>query len=510
MKERTVNLNPNAGPTVHRRAVLGMGVAAGTASFLAACGDESGTPQGGAGSSPATFSRADLPSGLRGKALLPGDAGYADEVKTYNLTVQHRPGVIIAAAAASDVQAAVRLAAEKGAAVAVLATGHQAIRSVEPGAVLVTTRAMRNVEVDPAKRTARVQAGALWQNVIDESVKSGLAPLAGSTPIVGVVGYTVGGGLSPMMGRAHGYAADHVRNFEIVTADGALRTVDAKTDPDLFFAVLGGKSNFGVVTAMEFGLFPVTKLFAGAMFFSGQDAKKVLEAYRKWVSTVPDAMSSSAALLRMPDVEAVPAPLRGQLVTTVRVSYLGSPATGARLIAPLRAAAKPLIDGVREIPFAAFPSVHADPVDPVPAIERTALLRELTPEAIDVLIAAAGPKAAFPLSMIEMRQLGGALGRQPATPNAVSNRDAAFTLFVAGVGRPTDAAAIAAAQEAVIKAVQPWATGQMFVNFMAAADVAPEAVRRAYQPQAYQRLAAIKRKVDPNNMFRLNHNIAPA
>ncbi|MET7403473.1 FAD-binding protein [Dactylosporangium sp. NPDC005572] len=493
---------------MRRRTLLGAGVAAPLAMTLGACSPDE-TPQ--AGSSPgATFDRAALPAGLVGKALLPGDPGYADELKTYNLLMSPKPGVVIAAAAAGDVQAAVRMAAGRGAPVAVLATGHQPAVPIGPDTVLITTRAMRGVTVDAQRRVARVEAGVRWQQVVDETVKVGLAPLAGSTPIVGVVGYTLGGGLSPIMGRAHGYAADHVRRVDLVTADGQLRTVAPDTDADLFFAVRGGKSNFGVVTAIEFDLFPVKTLYGGAIFFDGADAGKVLHTYREWVKTVPDAMSSSVALLRLPDAPEVPEPLRGKFVTSVRISYLGSEASGGKLVAPLLAAATPIVAAVREMPFSEFGTIHADPVEPLPVFERTALLRELTGETVDQLLAVAGTAAPYPITMTEIRHLGGALGRQPAQANAVSNRDAAFTLFVASIGGPADAGAITKAEADIIARMQPWSTGGMFLNFMTSEDSAPDAVQRAYQPAVYQRMAAVKRKVDPTNMFRLNHNIKPA
>jgi len=491
-----------------RRTVLGLGTAAGAAALLGAAA--TGGPAF-AGTVPTpVFDRSDLPQGLKGRALLPGDAGYADEVKTFNLNQTPHPGVIIAAACARDVQAAVRLAAAKRAPVAVLATGHQPSVPIEAGAVLITTRAMRGVTIQARRRRAWVQAGTLWGQVVDESVKAGLAPLNGSTPTVGVVGYTLGGGLSPMLGRRYGYAADHVRSIEVVTADGRLRTVTAQSDRELFFGLRGGKSNFGVVTGLEFDLFPVTRFYGGAIFFDGTDAAKVLHAYRRWVRTVPESMSSSVALIRMPDLPAVPAPLRGRLVVSLRIAYLGSVASGTKLVKPLRAAATVLIDGVQELPYSAFPAVHGDPTDPIPAYERTGLLRELSAGTVEELVAVAGPDAPFPLSAIEIRHLGGALSRQPCHPNAVSHRDAAFTFFMATIGGPADAAAIRKAEAEAVRRLQPWSTGGMYVNFMNTEDTAPDAVRHAYRPEVYRRLAALKRRVDPHNMFRLNHNIKPA
>ena len=501
--------HPAARTGIERRGVLGLGAAAGATTLLGACAGTSEAAESGSSSRQA-MDRAELTAlGLKGRVLLPGEPGYAEELKTYNLTVRHQPGVIVAAQAAADVSAAVRMAAKRSAPVGVLATGHQPAVPFGPDSVVVTTRAMRKVTVDARKRTARVEAGALWQQVVDEAAKVGLAPLNGSSPTVGVVGYTLGGGLSPTLGRAYGYAADHVRSVDVVTADGRTRTVTAHRDPELFFALLGGKGNFGIVTAMEFGLFPVRTLYAGPIMFDGGDAAKVLHAYRRWVTTVPNAMSSSVALLRLPDVPAVPQPLRGKLVTSVRVSYAGSAAKGAALVAPLRLAAKPLVDQVAEMPYAAFAAIHGDPVDPLPAYERTTLLKDLTAETVDAIVAAAGPTAAFPLTALEVRHLGGALRKAAAHATAVSHRDAAFNVFVAGIGGPADAAAIRAAEEAVIQRLRPWSTGGMLVNFMAADDATPESVRRAYDPRAYRRLTAVKRRVDPRNMFRLNHNILP-
>lgn len=481
-----------------RRGLLALGAAAGVAATV-------GVPPAAAAAGPLP-----RPTGLRGRTFLPGDRGYADQVRTYNLAHTPAPGLVVAAETAADVQVAVRHAVAHGAPVAVLATGHQSSVPIGRDAVLITTRAMRGVDVDAGRRTARAQAGALWQNVLDRTGPLGLAPIVGSTPIVGVVGYTLGGGLSPTLGRRYGYAADHVRSVDLVGADGRLRTVTAQSDPELFFGVRGGKSNFGLVTAIEFDVFGVTTFYGGAVFFDGRDAGRLLHAYRRWVRTVPDEMSSSVALLRMPDVEGVPRPLRGRLVASLRICYLGRASTGAALVAPLRAVAAPLLDGVAEQPYTAFPSIHADPVEPAAAYERTALLRELPADAVDTLVALTGPAAPVPITLVEVRHLGGALAREPEHPDAVSHRDAAFTLFMAGVGGPRDADRIRRAEAEVIRRLAPWSTGGMYLNFMADDDASPDAVRRAYRPEVYQRLRRLKRRVDPANVFRLNHNIPPA
>jgi len=486
---------------VDRRTVLGIGAVAGATTLLGGFAPGAVAAAGRTGP--------DRPKGLKGRAFRPGDPGYAEQIKVYNLARIPAPGLIIAAAAPSDVQIAVRLAARRGAPVAVLATGHQPSAPIGRDAIMVTTRAMRGVTVDARRRVARAEAGALWQHVTDKALPAGLAPLTGSTPIIGVVGYTLGGGLSPTLGRKYGYAADHVRSIDVVGADSRLRTVTPKNDPELFFGLRGGKSNFGLVTAIEFDLFPVTTFYGGSIFFAGADAERLLHAYRRWVRTVPDTMSSSVALLRLPDVEAVPPPLRGKFAAGLRIAYLGRADTGAALVKPLRSIATPIVDAVAEQPYAAYPAIHGDPVDPAPGYDRTALLRELSADTVEALIAVAGPRAAHPLTMVEIRHLGGALARQPKVPNAVSHRDAAFSLFTVGVAGPAGAAAVRRAEAEVIRRLRPWSTGGMYLNFMGTAEVSADAVRLAYRPAVYRRLRRLKQRVDPHNTFRLNHNIPP-
>jgi hypothetical protein len=474
---------------MNRRAMLQVGAAVGATAVLGPVPAEAG--------------------GKGPRIYRPGDAGYAAEIASYDVSQVPEPGLVVAATSAADVRAAVRLAARRNAPVAVLATGHQWAVPIQRDAVLVSTRHMTGVHIDAERRVARVPAGTLWQQVVDESVKVGLAPINGSTGGVSVVGYTLGGGLSPMLGRRYGYAADHVRGIDVVTADGRLRTVTAASDPELFFGLRGGKSNFGVATAIEFDLFPVASYYGGVIYFAGRDAGRLLHAYRRWVATVPDAMSSSVAITRMPDRPEVPAPLRGQTVAGLRICFLGRTETGAALVKPLRSVAPAILDAVTESPYASFNAIHGDPVDPAPAYERTALLRELPADAVDALLSVAGPDAPFPVTMVEIRHLGGALSRPPRAANAVSNRGAAFTLFTVGITPPAGAAPVRKAQSDLIRRMGRWTTGGLYVNFMSPDDSSPDSVRRAYQPEVYQRLRKLKRQVDPHNMFRLNQNIPP-
>ncbi|MFI6732514.1 FAD-binding oxidoreductase [Nonomuraea sp. NPDC050451] len=451
------------------------------------------------------FERGELPVTLQGRALLPEDDGYSDETRTYNLRIDVRPGVVIAAASARDVQPAVRLAAAKGAPIAAMATGH-AMQPVPigPDAVLVSTRAMRGITVEAEARTARIEAGVTWGEAVAEITKFGLAPLNGASPSVGVVGFVLAGGHSPTLGRAYGYAADHVNSIEVVTADGKLRTVTAVSDPELFFGLRGGKGNFGIVTAVEIELFPITTLYGGSIFFPGKSATAVLDAYREWVKTVPDSMSSSAALLRMPDAPTLPEPLRGKQVVSIRISCTDPSENAAALVEPLRTVTTPIMDTVREMPYADCASIHSDPVDPTAVLERAGLLRELTPETVDALVAVTEETTAPP-DLLEIRHLGGAFARQPGVPNAISYRDAAFTLFIANIGGSIDANAIESAQTMAIERLRPWCTGYTLLSFMSDADT----TEQGYTPEVYRRLASLKQRVDPFNLFRLNHNICP-
>ncbi|MEO3821676.1 FAD-binding oxidoreductase [Plantactinospora sp. B24E8] len=460
--------------------------------------------------SPTPFSGeavAALVAATDGLVLLPGDEGYAAECAAYNLATPHRPAIVVGATSPGDVQAAVRFAVAHNLPVAVLATGHSALSS--NGAVLITTRRMDSVTIDAERRTARIAAGVRWQQVIDEASRYGLAPLSGSAPTVGAVSYTLGGGLSPI-GRTFGYAADHVRRIELVTADGALREVSAEQEPELFWALRGGKGNFGVVTALEFNLFPFDRIYGGGLYFPGERAAEVLTAWSAWTADLPDEMTSSIALLRLPPAPELPEPLRGQFVVHVRIAYVGPAEEGARLVAPLRAIGPTLIDSVADLPYVAVGSIHSDPPMPIPFHDRSTLLREFSPEVVNTVVQLAGPDVQSPLVALEIRHLGGALDRRPGSGNAIDTRGSAFLLYGVAFGGPDQAEAFDGYLTGLIAAVEPWSTGQRFVNFFSAADATTEGVPAGYRPETYQRLVEVKKAYDPQNIFRLNHNIPPA
>ncbi|GAA3007282.1 bagremycin/ferroverdin biosynthesis FAD-dependent oxygenase BagK/FevA1 [Streptomyces fulvorobeus] len=436
---------------------------------------------------------------VSGPALGPQDEGYAAEVAGFNTIVQHRPAIVVGVRNAAEVRRAVTFAAENAMPTAVQATGHGPSRAAEGAGLLINTRRMDKVTVDPVARVARAEAGTQWHQVVEAAAGHGLAPLNGSSPLVGVVGYTLGGGLA-LLSRTHGFAADHVTAVDVVTPDGRSRTATARQNTDLFWALRGGKGNFGVVTALEFGLVPVPRFYGGGLFFPGDAAADVLHTWRVWTESVPQEMASSLALLRMPDMEPIPEFLRGRLVVHVRVAHLGSAEEGDRLVRPLRAIAPPLVDTLAEMPYTRFAEIHNDPAFPIPYDERSTMLSELGKSAADELLALAGPGSDCADLVVELRHMGGALSRPPAVESAVDHRDAAFCLSTLGLpgGRP----------DRVVDGMASWGTGRSYLNFLAGPGTA-QLAERGYRPATYARLGEIKARYDPENLFRFNHNIPP-
>jgi len=443
-----------------------------------------------------------LTAAVAGPVLQPGDPGSAEEVTGFNVSYVPAAAVVVGATSTADVVAAVRYAVASGLKVAVQATGHGLTDELF-GTVLVTTSRMDAVRVDAANRRAVVGAGVRWRAVIDAAAPHGLTPLCGSSSQVGVVGYTTGGGLGPM-GRRYGFAADHVRRFTIVTADGSVREVSEHSqgpDADLFWAVRGGKGNFGIVTAMEFDLVPVSRFFGGALFFGADDTATVLHAWREWAPGLPEDAGTSVAMLRLPPDPALPEPIRGRFVVAVRFTHLGTEEEGAALLAPMRAVAEPVLDAVADMPAAAIDAVHMDPVAPMPMWDRGIAVAELPAEAVDALLAVAGPQVDLPLAVVEMRLLGGALARRPEVPNAVAGRDAAFTVLTVGVLAGPSAEVVLASTAAVVDSVGPWARGAL-VNFLGQAG--PDRVGALWNDADRARLLGTARRFDPAATFATN------
>ena len=442
---------------------------------------------------------------LSGRVLRPGDPGYDARRAGFNIVVEHRPAAIVEAHGPADVVAAVRLATGDGRPVAVMATGHGPSVPAD-GAVLVRTDRLDGVAIDPVRRTARVGAGARWRSVVAAASRHGLAPLNGSSPAVGVAGYTLGGGIG-LLGRSYGFAADHVRRIDIVTADGRLRRVTADSDDDLFWALRGAGSNFGVATELEIDLFPVTELLGGELCFGPEASADVLDAYADWAAAAPETMASSLLLLAYPDVPEVPPELRGRHVTHVRIADSAPDhRDGLARVAALRAVAPRLVDTVRVMPYGQVGTIHHEPVDvPVPAFDRNILLDRFDAPAASVVSAHAGPEAGGGF-LVELRAWGGALARPASPPNAVGGRDAAFSLLAISDPDPDTRTR----RDGLLAAMAPWASGGTYLNFAGVEDTAPADVRRGYRPEDWHRLRRLKATYDPDATFRVNFTIPPA
>ena len=447
---------------------------------------------------------------LTGPSFMPDTSGYDSEVAVFNMAVQHHPAVVVGATNADDVAEAVRFASRHDLHIAVLNTGHGPSLPALNNTLLITTSRMSKVDIDAGNRTARIGAGVRFGQLVEAAAAHGLAPLPGSSPGVGVVGYTLGGGASSTIGRKYGWASDHVRALDVVTADGRLRQVSAQSEADLFGALLGGKSNFGIVTAMELALFPVTQLYAGSLFYSGEDSGTVLKAYRRFTTSVPEELSTGIAFLNLPPLPHLPDFMQGRLAVSLRVSYVGDPDRGSRLIEPLRRVAPLRMDTVAEIPYAQFGVITNDPTDPAPAVEHFALLRELTEETVDAIVDVAGPGSGSRLNIVDIRHLQGAFSRPPVFPNAVGARDAAFAIFGLTVVPPGhDVEAYRDSGRELMDALGPWLHDRAHPSFLGPADATEAGTRRAYDPEVYRDLQAVKAKYDPRNVFRTNHNIPP-
>jgi FAD/FMN-containing dehydrogenase len=451
------------------------------------------------------------PSSLRdrmsGRVSAPGDLDWDEARQAWNIAVDQRPAAVAIPHSADDVIAIVDFASERGLRVTAQGTGHNAAAyDTLADTILVKTQEMRGVEIDADARVARIAAGALWIEVTEPASALGLAPLAGSSPDVGVVGYTLGGG-SSWLARKYGLSANSVVAIELVTADGELVRADAEHHADLFWALRGGGGNFGVVTHMEIRLYPLTEVYAGMMFWPWERSAEVLKAWAGWTRTAPDEVTTSARLMQIPPLPDIPEFLRGRALVVIDGAFVGDEAAGAALLQPLRDLG-PEMDTFAMIPPVALSRIHMDPEGPTPAIAGGGqMLRALTDEAIDAFVAVAGPGSGSALLMAELRHLGGALGRAPEGHGALAGFAGDYLVFGAGIPvTPDIAAAIHTGIAALIDAIAPWDIGSAYLNF----TEEPVDPARFFSAEAYARLRRVKATVDPEGRFRGNHAIEAA
>jgi FAD/FMN-containing dehydrogenase len=431
----------------------------------------------------------------------PEDDGWDQARLAWDLSVDQHPAAVAFPESAADVVAAVELAREEGLRVAAQGTGHGA-GPLGPLAdtLVVKTERMRGVEVDADAGIARVEAGVISRELAEAAAAHGLAPLGGSAPDVGVVGYTLGGGLG-WLGRKHGLATNNVEAAELVTADGQLVRANDQNERDLFWALRGGGGNFGVVTALEVRLVPLAEAYAGILWWPIERGGEVLQTWRELTEgVVPDELTTVGRFLRVPPFPEVPEEIRGKSFVVVEAIHLGDPAEADALLAPLRDLG-PAMDTMQTIPAQALGQVHMDPEQPTPGAGDGLVLSALPPEAVDELVRAAGADSDSELISVEVRQLGGAFARSNPDDGALTSIDAEFLLFAVGMAAsPEQASATAAQVDAVQEALASWAAPYMTMNF-AGRRTDP---RTLWRQEVYDRLRAVKERVDPSGMIRAN------
>ncbi|TDD72001.1 FAD-binding oxidoreductase [Jiangella aurantiaca] len=442
-----------------------------------------------------------------GAVHLPDDPGYDVARMPWNVAFDQRPAAVAYPADASEVASVIRSAAAAGLRVAPQGTGHNAGALADDldDVVLLRTAAMTGVTVDADARTVRVGAGALWLDAVDATAPYGLATLHGSSPDVGIVGYSLGGGLG-WYARALGLQANSITAVELVTADGSQVRADADHETELFWALRGGGGNFGVVTALEFRLYPIPTAYAGMLVFDWTHAARVLPRWAEWAVAAPDAVTTSFRILQLPPFPEIPEPVRGRQLVVINGAVLADEARAVAILEPLRDLG-PELDTFATVPSASLVRLHMDPEGPTPAVSDSSLLADLPAAGVDAFLAAAGPDSGSSLLMAELRQLGGALSRPQPDAGALPMLVGQFLQFgVTIAATPEQEAQGTLEARNLATAMSPYATRTKYLNF----TETPTDTRTGYDEAAWPRLRAVRSAVDPEGLFVANHPIPPA
>ena len=443
-----------------------------------------------------------LAQSVRGPVLRAGDEGFDAARHVWNGMIDRRPKSIVRCAGAADVVAAVNFAREQQLPLAVRAGGHSvAGNSVCDDGLVIDLSPMKGVRVDPARRTARAEPGLTWAEFDRETQAFGLATTGGVVSTTGIAGLTLGGGIG-WLGRTHGLSCDNLLSVDIVTADGQLRTASPRDNPDLFWAVRGGGGNFGVVTSFEYRLHQVgPTVLAGLLIWPRTMARDVLRAFRELTQGAPENASAYAGLGTSPD---------GVPVVLLAAFHHGPTEEGEAIFSPLRRLGPPVADTIQPMPYVAAQQM-LDALNPPGnrVYWKSSVLRGIDDEVLDTIIESAA-SCPSPLSAALIEFYGGAINRVGAQETAYPLREATYALNVvsAWTDPRQDPANIAWARR-MWDAVQPFSPGGVYVNFLGVGDQSDDRVKAAYGPN-YARLSQVKATYDPTNLFRFNHNIAPA
>jgi hypothetical protein len=442
---------------------------------------------------------------IDGRVATPADPDW-DEVRlAWNLAADLRPAAVAFAQSAADIAATVAFAAANELRVAGQGTGHGAAGLADlENAILIKTEEMRGIEIDPDARMARIEAGVLSLELGEAANEHGLCSMPGSSPDVGVTGFTLGGGLS-WLSRKHGFACNRVRAIELVTADGEARTVDSDVEPDLFWALRGGGGGYAIVTALRVELLPIAEIYAGALLFPAAVGAEAVRTYRDWAASALDEVSSVVRFVTPPPIPDVPEPLRGTPLLTIDGACIGSKDEGEAAFAPLREIGETIMDTFEWMPAARLSRIHMDPENPVPGIGEGGLLRELSDQAIDAFVGLAGPDSGSPMLLSEVRHLGGAMGRPAEDGGALSHLDASHVMYSVGMPMtPELGEAIPRHLEKIGETMKPWSAEGSYFNF----TEAPCDVDAILPADVCDRLREIKRKWDPESRIVANHLVS--
>ena len=450
-----------------------------------------------------------LRTGFAGELIWPGDDEYDTARAVWNAAIDRRPALIARPDATADVLTVVRFARECGMEISIRGGGHSAAgHAVADGALMLDLSAMKAIEVDPAARTAVAGPGLVWRELDAATQEFGLATTGGVVGSTGIAGLTLGGGIG-YLDRLAGLTCDNLLAAELVTADGEVLQASADAHPDLFWALRGGGGNFGVVTAFTYRLHPVTEVYGGLLGYTTDRAAEVLRAFAEFGPGAPGRLALYAGLVTAPPAPFVPEHLRGQRVAGLIPVYFGPAGEAARVLAPLRDLAPPVLDLTQPMSYQQAQQL-TDGLNP-PGMHHyytAEWLHDLDGQAIEALVAAAA-SAPSRQSVIVIKRMGGATADVPADATPFWYRDAAYNLDVHAQWAPTSPPELHTAwAQATRQAARHASAGGGYVNFIGA-DQGPGRVRAAYGGN-YARLAQIKAAYDPDNFFHVNNNIPPA
>ena len=448
-----------------------------------------------------------LQARIQGQVIAPGEARYDELRAAWNLTVDQHPALIVMAVSANDIAEAVRYARAADLKVAVQATGHGVIRPAN-GSLLILTANLTEVRVDAAARTAWVSAGTKWGKVLAATHAVGLAPLLGSSPDVGAIGYTLGGGMG-WLARKYGLSIDSVNRFEVVTADGRIVNASDHEHTDLFWGLRGGGGGLGVITGMEIRLYPVSEFYGGNLYYPIEQAPAVFARYREWIASSPDELTSSISIMNYPPLPFFPEPLRGKAIAQIRGAYCGPIEQGEALLKFWRDWQAPLIDDFAARSFSDIAKVSNDPVEPSAGLSSGMWLKDLDDETLALLIEyGAATRGPLPVVATEVRHTGGAITRVDPFANAYSHRYAPHILELVGMTPTVEAQAAFRGHVAQVKqALQPHLTGGVYLNFLEGEEAVVRS-RDGFSPEAYRRLQALKSLYDPDNRFSHSYDLS--